>query len=166
MLYPERKFSVIVLANEADGNSEEAASNMAETIYNEIYFTKSERSSEGFGYSKPTIVLLEALNKRGFEHAIDVVNELNQKDISFKLQEDDVNRLGYQLLRKGNKEKALELFKLNVNQFPESENVYDSLAETYEIMGNKEDAIKNYKHVLEINPSNSNARLHLKKLTS
>ena len=70
VLYPERKFAVIVLANETDGSAEEAASNMAETIYNEVYFTETERSSEGFGYVNSTNLLLEVLNKRGFEHAL------------------------------------------------------------------------------------------------
>ena len=33
-------------------------------------------------------------------------------------------------------------------------------------MGNKEAAIKNYKRVLELNPSNSNVIEHLKKLAN
>lgn len=164
VLYPERNFALIVLANENDGSAENAADNIAQTVYNEIYFTPLQRSSEGFGFSKPINTLLDTLNKLGFQHAIEAVNDLKQKDTSFKLIEDELNVFGYHLLREGFKIKALEIFKLNVNLFPRSANTYDSLAETYESMNNKESAIKNYKQSLELNPSNTNAAKQLKIL--
>jgi len=48
---------------------------------------------------------------------------------------------------------------------PKSANTYDSLAETYEDMGDIASAIKNYKLELEINPQNKHAANHLSKLT-
>lgn len=164
VLYPERNFALIVLANENDGSAEDAAANIAQTVYNEIYFTPSQRSSEGFGFSKPINTLLDTLNRLGFEHAVEAVNDLKQKDTSFKLIEDELNVFGHHLLRKDLKIKALEIFKLNVSLFPQSANTYDSLAETYESMSNKKFAIKNYKRSLELNPSNTNAAARLKIL--
>ena len=164
VLYPERNLALIVLANESDPSAEDAAANLAQTIYNEMYFSQSQRSSEGFGFSKPINTLIDNLNKRGFEHAVEVVKDLKQKDPSFKLIEDELNVFGYQLLRKGLKIKALEIFKLNVSLFPRSANTYDSLAETYESMNNKRSAIINYTRSLELNPSNTNAAAQLKVL--
>ncbi|MGB6687818.1 MAG: tetratricopeptide repeat protein [Terracidiphilus sp.] len=59
---------------------------------------------------------------------------------------------------------AIEIFKLNVDQFPQEWNVYDSLGEAYLKLGSKADAIKNYKRSLELNPNNDNGRGVLKSL--
>ena len=59
---------------------------------------------------------------------------------------------------------AIAIFKLNVDQFPESSNAYDSYAEALLANGNKEDAIINYKKSVELNPANTNAVEILKNL--
>jgi len=51
-----------------------------------------------------------------------------------------------------------------VEVYPQSNNVYDSLAEAYMVNGDRELAIKNYEKSLELNPKNSNAVEMLKKL--
>jgi len=43
-----------------------------------------------------------------------------------------INQLGYQLLGRGQADEAIEVFKTNVERYPASANVYDSLAEAYE----------------------------------
>ncbi len=164
VIYPERDFAVVLLANENDDGAEDALSGIADAVYNEMYFSAQQRASEGFGFSGSINILLEILNKNGFKNADSVARDLMQKDSSFKLSEGEMNNFGYHLLNKGGKEKALEIFKLNVNLYPESSNTYDSLAETYENLGDRTLAIKNYKRALELNPSNGNAAEHLKKL--
>jgi len=61
---------------------------------------------------------------------------------------------------------AIEIFKLNVEAYPQSSNVYDSLGEAYMVNGDKELAIKNYSKSVELNPKNTAAVEALKKLTS
>ncbi len=61
-------------------------------------------------------------------------------------------------------QEAIKLFKLNVEYFPDSWNVYDSLAEAYMKNGNNDLAIKNYEKSLELNSENKNASEMLKKL--
>ncbi|WP_346984583.1 tetratricopeptide repeat protein [Chryseobacterium sp. POE27] len=51
---------------------------------------------------------------------------------------------------------------MNTLLFPNSANVYDSYAETLEAMGNRKEAIINYKKSLELNPNNTNASNFLK----
>ena len=46
-----------------------------------------------------------------------------------------VNQAGYQSLQAGNTEEAIAIFKRNVERYPDSANVYDSLAEAYETTG-------------------------------
>ena len=52
----------------------------------------------------------------------------------------------------------MAIFKLNVELYPESANVYDSLGEAYMNSGNSKKAIKNYQKSLELNPENNNAK--------
>jgi tetratricopeptide (TPR) repeat protein len=75
-----------------------------------------------------------------------------------------INDLGYEYLTKNQYEAALALFQFNVNYYPESFNVYDSLGEAYMKSGQTELAIENYNKSLQINPRNENARYMLSKL--
>jgi tetratricopeptide (TPR) repeat protein len=43
-----------------------------------------------------------------------------------------INQMGYQFLFDSRPEEAIEVFKANVERYPNSANVYDSLAEAYE----------------------------------
>jgi tetratricopeptide (TPR) repeat protein len=67
-------------------------------------------------------------------------------------------------MKKGKKQEALEIFKLNTALHPNSWNDYDSEAEGYENVGDIDNAIKFYRRSLELNPNNSNAKDKLKKL--
>ena len=80
--------------------------------------------------------------------------------------ENELNTLGYILLETGKISEAIEIFKLNLEVYPESANVYDSLGEAYMNNGDTELAIKNYKKSLELDPGNQNAIKMLKKLKS
>ena len=46
-----------------------------------------------------------------------------------------INQLGYQLIFENKPEEAIAIFKMNVERYPASANVYDSLAEAYERSG-------------------------------
>ncbi len=78
--------------------------------------------------------------------------------------EGDLNRLGYELMRHGDLEAAIGIFRLNVVAYPRSANVYDSLAEAYMNHGDTELAVENYKKSLELNSGNTNAVEMIKKL--
>ena len=71
--------------------------------------------------------------------------EALSKKFSFeiKIPENALNNLGYQLMAT-RKDESLAAFQLNVKLYPESANVYDSLAEAYEKSGNIALAKTNY----------------------
>ena len=75
-----------------------------------------------------------------------------------------LNSMGYELLRNGDIPGAIGIFRLNVEEFSQDANVYDSLGEAYLKQGDKTLAIENYKKSLKLNPQNDNARDVLKKL--
>lgn len=59
---------------------------------------------------------------------------------------------------------AIEVFKLNVEAFPQSFNAYDSLGEAFAAAGEQELAVKNYEKSLELNPKSQSGIDALKKL--
>ena len=78
--------------------------------------------------------------------------------------EQTLNILGYMLLYGGREADGLRVFQKNVEEYPKSSNVYDSLGEAYMKMGQKDQAIRNYEKSLELNPKNDNAVKRLQKL--
>jgi CubicO group peptidase (beta-lactamase class C family) len=83
---------------------------------------------------------------------------------NYNINEAEINSVGYYFFQEGNLDAALEIFKLNVELFPGSWNVFDSLAEGYLSKGEKDLAIKYYKKSIELNPENENGKNILKEL--
>lgn len=82
----------------------------------------------------------------------------------YKLQENVLNFLGYQLMMRKLVVEAILVFKTNTELFSKSFNVFDSLGEVYMKNGQNKLAIENYKKSLELNPKNKNADNMLKKI--
>jgi CubicO group peptidase (beta-lactamase class C family) len=80
------------------------------------------------------------------------------------VEEGRLNSLGYSLLRQKKLPEAIAIFKLNVEFYPKSWNVYDSLGEAYMDNGDKDLAVANYIKSLELNPKNTGGVRMLKKL--
>ena len=78
--------------------------------------------------------------------------------------ESSFNQLGYRYLAAGKLNEAIAIFKLNVQAYPQSCNVYNSLGEAYMKNDQNNNAIENYKKSLRLNPKNENARKMLEKL--
>jgi CubicO group peptidase (beta-lactamase class C family) len=87
----------------------------------------------------------------------------NQSD-NYNFSEGQLNQLGYHYLGKGNIDYALAIFKINLEAFPKSSNVYDSYGEALLKNGEKEKAIENYMKSIEINPANEGGIKVLKDL--
>lgn len=71
--------------------------------------------------------------------------------------ETELTLYGYGYLWNNKFHEAIAIFKLIVEEFPNSSNAYDSLAEAYLKAGNNELAIINYQKSLELDPNNFNA---------
>lgn len=72
----------------------------------------------------------------------------------YNFSEDQLNQLGYHYLGNDNVDHAIAIFKVNVNAFPKSSNVYDSYGEALLKSGEKEKAIENYLKSVQLNPGN------------
>ncbi|MEO1587034.1 MAG: serine hydrolase [Bacteroidota bacterium] len=68
--------------------------------------------------------------------------------------ENILNSLGYALRRSGRLQDAIRIFQVNVETYPNSSNVYDSLGEAYLADEQLALALVNYRKALERNPGN------------
>lgn len=74
-----------------------------------------------------------------------------------------MNLFGYQLVALGKMDEAVAVFKLNVKNYPESANVYDSLAEFYEKTGKLDLAKPNYAKAVELGTQANDPNLQVYK---
>jgi hypothetical protein len=103
----------------------------------------------------------------GIDAAVSQYHELKSTAPgAYNFEEDELNNLGYQLIRSNKLQDAIGIFQLNVEAYPQSSNVYDSLGEAYMDAGNKPLAIANYQKSIELNPKNRSAVRVLQKLNA
>ena len=116
-------------------------------------------------WNSPARALLKDILARGAAAALADYRE-RRKTLApeARPKEGHINRLGYQLLSLKKTADAVEVFKLNVEDYPQSSNTYDSLGEAYAVSGDTELAIKSYQKSVELNPDNKNGVEALKKL--
>jgi tetratricopeptide (TPR) repeat protein len=115
--------------------------------------------------SEGTLIPYELLMAGKIDEAIEAYRKIKkEKPANVVVEENRLNGLGYFLLQEKRLAEAIAVFKLNVELYPRSSNVYDSLGEAYMTAGDKELAIQNYKKSLELDPKNKNAASNLKKL--
>lgn len=76
-----------------------------------------------------------------------------------------INNIAYSHLQKENsRELAIQYFKFNVANYPDSFNAYDGLGEAYLMINDKNRALENYKKSLRLNPKNENAKQMINEL--
>lgn len=82
------------------------------------------------------------------------------------INQDLLNRLGYNFLRENNFDTVIAVFTINVKLPPKSANVYDCFGEGY--LGNKDsvNAIINYEKSLGLNFDNGHTERILRKISN
>ncbi len=112
-------------------------------------------------------VLFDTIQQKGVHAAVEQYHQLAAtQQSSYVFSENELVRLGYQLLRMKKITDAIEIFKLSVEVYPQSYNTYDSLAEAYMDHGDRDLAIQNYRKSINLNPANTNGVSMLEKLTA
>jgi FKBP-type peptidyl-prolyl cis-trans isomerase len=93
--------------------------------------------------------LSPVLQEKGIEAMVARYHELTSRGTgNIYSSESDLNGWGYRLFHEKRYKEAIAVFKLNVEAYPRSANVYDSLAKAYMSSGDNQSAIENYKTAL------------------
>lgn len=102
------------------------------------------------------------LKDKEYDKALQGYLDIQKQDsTSTYIIEKDFNIKGYQFIREQKFQDAIEVFKINVALYPDSDNVYDSLADAYLQSGDSLSAFHNYKKALELNTGNKRAKEYL-----
>jgi Predicted membrane protein (DUF2306) len=113
------------------------------------------------------VTLAEAIKSGGVEAAVRQYRTLRaMRPVTMNFDEDELNTLGYELLRAKQTSAAVRILQLNTEAYPASGNTWDSLGEAYMDDGEKPAAIANYRKSLAINPANRNAVMMLGRLAA
>lgn len=72
-------------------------------------------------------------------------------------KEEILNSLGYDLLRRNQIQEAVAVFELNVEEYPQAFNPYDSLGDGFMAAGETEKALESYRKSSELNPNSPSA---------
>jgi len=151
------KHLIVLLDNTSQGNNQ---GRMINAIANILYGQQFETPKRSIGET-----IFSTIEERGVDAGIKQYRDLKAADSKeYDFAEAELNTTGYQLLQSGKIKEAGEIFKLNVEMFPNAPNPHDSLGEYYAAAGQKELAVKNYKRALELDPKFPSAIAALKLL--
>lgn len=145
---------------------------------NAIAFIENEPVENGFSDSLISKKMKNAIEKdftykdfndlafkQDYQDLIPLYNKTISNHPNLELQEGMLNTLGLRLsFNPEKKRQGYNVFLLALHLYPESANLYDSLAEAYFYHEDYQNAILNYKKSLELNPENQNAIDRLKQL--
>ena len=109
--------------------------------------------------------LKEAIAEKGLAKLSSIYLDLKENHSDeYNFSEGQLNQLGYYYLGEDNVDAALAVFKINIEAYPVSSNVYDSYGEALLLKVDEEGAIANYKKSIELNPGNEHGIKVLKEL--
>lgn len=147
LLVPEKSIAVVTMGNSDTFPSDNVAFAALDTLLGE----EPEKPRQWI-----VVPISRMMTKKGVKAAVELYHQLKkEKAGDYLFREVFLNRLGYALMRENRFDDAVEIFKLNVSEYPDSWNVYDSLGEAYLKKGDKAMAIKNYQKAVELNPRES-----------
>jgi CubicO group peptidase (beta-lactamase class C family) len=154
-IVPEESIGIIVMANSWDVNINPIAMKALNTLL-------EENGTDWFTYFHG--VLWKSIREEGIAQTVLLCKELIKKHDISTFHPAILNQLGNRLVDIGKMDAAAELFKLNVELYPSIYQLYNSLARTYEALGEKDLAKENYRRSLELEPGNPEASEYLERI--
>ncbi|AYN00226.1 serine hydrolase domain-containing protein [Chryseobacterium sp. 3008163] len=123
----------------------------------------------GKEYEIPKKSVYQAIRKESLDNvntAIEtyyLLKKNSEKEYSFE-NPNELNKLGYELLRLGKNNESIEIFKLATKEFPKDANLFDSLGEAYFTNKQYNLALDSYKKAISLGGTNGNAEKMIEKI--
>jgi tetratricopeptide (TPR) repeat protein len=154
----EEDNTIIVLTNHTSRHIYDIRSTLTNILHDKSY----KMPKKGIADVAGALIV-----NQGIEKAIEEYGDLkNSRPDEYNFGKWELNNLGYRLIEAEMFSEAIEIFKLNIEAYPDFMRAYNDLAGAYMSAGNKELAIKQYNRTLELDPDNWYAKNKLKQLTS
>jgi hypothetical protein len=115
-------------------------------------------ANKSLAYTTANVIL-----KDGLANGIAFFNTAKDST-NYYFLEDEMNYAGYQFFERKKAKEAAAIFKLNTENFPSSFNTYDSYGEALLALGEKSEAIEQFKKSILLNPGSQNGLKRLKEL--
>lgn len=147
---------IILLSNNANNYFWPMLTGLNNIMHNEAYKLPQFSIKEELGeivFNKDVETAVKRYEEIKAEHADDYI-----------FNDNELNVLGYSLLWEAKIDDAIEIFKLNVVEYPDSANGYDSLGDAYIAKGDTTEALMNFRKALELDPSFSIPQVKIDKL--
>ncbi|MEO0471058.1 MAG: serine hydrolase domain-containing protein [Bacteroidota bacterium] len=145
--FPEENLRIFFLANGTSSffDIEDIINHLASLVNEDIYEINT------LVYEK----LLAAAQEGDFQNWEKAYQGLKKKHVDQEAPfENQVNNIGYGVMRAGNSEMAVKIFALNAAQHPSSWNVFDSLGDGYVQLGERHKALAAFERALQLNVNN------------
>ncbi len=148
---------VTFLHNEVDAKSgfiiltNDSGENFGSVINN----IKNLRAGESYQMPKKSIYMAMAnrIYEKDVNDAIVFYESVKLDTINYRVNETDINKLGYLLINEDKLDAATQIFKLNRDEYPKSANVYDSYGDALLMQGDSIQALANFKKCFEMDDS-------------
>lgn len=105
-------------------------------------------------YEMPKHKIIKGMAKRILSENVDkgvaYYHEFKSDTTNYDVSEASINVLGYQLMGEDYLDDALQIFKLNIDEHPNSANPYDSYGDALLMKGDSINALKNFKRCFEM----------------
>lgn len=152
-----------ILKNITENDQLRSSQNILNQIKNvfQLVNAKLKTPHESIENVKKGLIKLEKLLGEGktLDEVITIVKNEDRANPVYNITENYINSLGYYYLTTLKEyKKALKIFKLNIEMYPNAWNTYDSYGECLLKMGDTLKAVKAYKKSLLLNSENENAK--------
>jgi hypothetical protein len=133
------------------------------------YLSGRDPALEAILAYQPEPPITEQLTSAFAQGGVEAVRRVFREYIANPIHRDVVvegpmNQFGYELLAAGRLDEAVAVFELNVEAYPNSANVYDSLGDGHRARGDVTAAIAAYRKALEVDPNFGPSRANLAEL--
>ena len=156
--YPDERKLVVLLLNEGNGNKGPAIYRIRSAITNIMF-----KLAAAMPVPSLTDAIVSSIDQRGADRTLAEFAAMRAANTPVSGPE-ELNAFAYQYAQEGRVTDAIAVPKMNLLQFPNDGNSYDSMGEMDLMRGDTASALTHYQKALELDPSNTNAATALLKL--
>lgn len=153
----QNKTTVILLGNSKKYKLFEIAEAIKSILKGEVYKMPKKSIAQFLGQK------MDSLKIDDFITLYSTLKKTKSDEVDFE-NEDNLNSMGYGLLNQKRIDDAIKIFQLNIQLFPTSANVYDSMGDAYYNKGDFAAALINFKKSLTLDPKNDNAKQMIEEI--